>query len=418
MVAIEGRKYKPGATTLVQFSMLPKHPDQYSDESLQDWIRHLVDERVPEGPRLDYKAAIGLSSDKERREAAKDISSFANEIGGVLAYGIPEERHGVDTATPTEPYGIDPFPGLEQRLENVYVDAIRPSLPEWRIRRVELSEFPGKVVYLVWTPESWLGPHMVEAYGDRRYYRRGQLRAVEMAEHEVRSRYERMARRLELADSVVSDLDSEALSSRFDDPCGSHYLAYPLAAPYRRIDFTTVEMQQWLRSHPYPPNQWLPAVFGVQTVLEENPARYTAEPWSPYARMTHYGAFSVWRHTAVNLLQGSKIPEYIAYVSEFREVWAFLSLAAQLFQRVEYFGPVRVCLRFRAQRVPLRIPPARGHPVLEYQGPSPLKIEVDAPASAFLPQPEGLFKRLADEFSRAFGIWEAEWVTADGNLVR
>ena len=216
--------------------MLPKHPDQYQDDELRQWVERLVHDQVEEGPQLDYKAEIHLTEPAQRREAAKDISSFANEIGGTLLYGIPEARGSSEAPIPSEPYGIDPIPNLEQHLEDVHVGFIRPLLPESRIRKVELTNYPNKVVYVVWTPESWLGPHMVEPNGDRRYYRRGQFRAVIMAEHEVRSRYERLLASLDIASAAVDELETNTLSSRFDLPCGSHYLAYPLAPPHQRID--------------------------------------------------------------------------------------------------------------------------------------------------------------------------------------
>ena len=71
--------------------MLLKHPDQYSDKDLEIWIQNLVHDQVSEGPRLDYKQAISLNSEKERLEAAKDISSFANEIGGTSSTGYPKK---------------------------------------------------------------------------------------------------------------------------------------------------------------------------------------------------------------------------------------------------------------------------------------------------------------------------------------
>ena len=85
-----------------------------------------------------------------------------------------------------------------------------------------LTEYPGKVVYAVWTPESWLGPHMVEGYSDQRYYRRGQLRAVPMAEHEVRQRHERTAQSRLRAGNVVREMESSGMTERFADPCGTH----------------------------------------------------------------------------------------------------------------------------------------------------------------------------------------------------
>ena len=398
--------------------MLPKHPDQYEDVELRQWVERIVHDQVEEGPRLDYKAEIHLDEPAQRREAAKDISSFANEIGGTLLYGIPEDRGSSGAPIPTEPYGIDPIPNLEQQLEDVHVGSIGPPLPESRIRKVELANYPDKVVYVVWTPESWLGPHMVEPHGDRRYYRRGQFRAVKMAEHEVRSRYERAMAVRDITSAAVDQLETGVLSARFDNPCGSHYLAYPLAPSYSRIDFTAKNMQAWLRRHVYPPNVWMPAVFGVQTNLERNSGN-PESPWSPYARITRYGAVSVWRHTPANLAEGGgNVVSSIASIAEFRDLQRILQLTGQLYQEIGYFGPLRIRLRLNSDTTRiLNVPSDAGHPPLAFHGPYPLVIEVDAPASDLILQPGAVFKQLADAFMQAFGVWQARWVTDDGELL-
>ena len=65
--------------------MLQHHPDQMTDDELGAWLRRLVDTAEPEGIRLDYKQEIKTNSTSEKRELAKDITSFANEIGAMCA---------------------------------------------------------------------------------------------------------------------------------------------------------------------------------------------------------------------------------------------------------------------------------------------------------------------------------------------
>lgn len=403
--------------------MLPRHPDLCTDEDLEAWVRHLVDERVEEGPRLDYKASIALQTTKQRREAAKDISSFANEVGGTLIYGISEDDESPDLALPSKPYGIDPIPGLEEKLENIYVDAIRPTLVEWRIRKIQLSEFPGKVVYLVWTPESWLGPHMVEAHADRRYYRRGQLRAVEMAEHEIRDRYERTMQSKLRAATIVEELETGWMARRFDEPCGSHYLVYPVGLVHDRIDFMTSEVRQWLQANPYPPHGWAPSASGVQTSLLQNPGEPPKGRWEPYARLTRQGAFSVWRHSKVRMMSdpsSHELPDYVPYIAEFREYGFFLHQAAKFLDFIRYSGPIRCRLRMSAARAPVRIPDQwREELRLTYHGDgNPLVVEIDAGASDLIAKPGQIRKLMADKFCQAFGIWDPDWLDAEGEELR
>ena len=384
--------------------MLLKHPDQYSEEELEAWVRHLVDDQVEEGPRLDYKEAIPLDRPTERREAAKDISSFANEIGGTVIYGIPEQRDPSDRPVPITPYGIERIPGLERRLEDIYVEAIQPRLVDSRILCVQLTEFPEKVIYLAWTPESWLGPHMVAGYSQRRYYRRGQYRAVPMEEHEVRDRYERVSRSRDRAEAVVDELETGILAAKFDTPCGSHHLIYPVGLVYDRVDFRTPEMQQWLRENHSPYSaEWKPALQGVQSELERNPQDNTHAPWRPYARLTRSGVYSVWRHTRARVTTPHDQVERIEG-AEVGVLNSHLEFAGQFYAAIQYFGPVRVRLRVNSNSTPtLRMQGAYGG-LYEYHDAPPLVVEIDANSFDLIADPRQIGERFLTEFVAAFGL--------------
>ena len=108
----------------------------------------------------EAKKAIGTilrwfvaRASKTRLETAKDISSFANTKGGTIIYGIPE-RHVPDGAEekiiPESVYGIEPIQDFESRLENALTDTISPHLPDLWIRKVQISQQPNYVVYIVW----------------------------------------------------------------------------------------------------------------------------------------------------------------------------------------------------------------------------------------------------------------------------
>lgn len=403
--------------------MLLKHPDQYTDEELEAWVRHLVDEQVSEGPRLDYKANIPLERKEQRLEAAKDISSFANEIGGTLIYGIPEDRQSDEISIPCKPYGIDPVPDLESRLENIYVDSISPRLPEWRIKKVKLTEYEGKVVYIVWTPESWLGPHMVQAYKDKRYYRRGQLRAVPMEEHEVRAKYERI-RNLE---STVADfLNSRQvnyISQYFpiDIHVVTHYAACPVLLSPDRVDFTAPDMRQWLVQNYYGNWQWVPSGYGVRTQL---PSHGTSQDCSEIHKN---GAISHWREASIAYVEESK-KHYLAYMDELKEIQEFLQFAGRFYDKIQYFGP----LLFQIQilnwlrhtvppKPPLWLPRGRRWPGEDRQlitHDNHLLIRVTESSSKLFENLNLILKQIADEMFRAFGLWEADCFDEQLNLRR
>jgi len=413
--------------------MLLKHPDQYSDEELETWVRNLVDDQVSEGPRLDYKQAISLKSEKEKLEAAKDISSFANEIGGTIIYGIPEKRKSDEVALPLKPYGIDQTPDFESRLENIYIDSISPCLPEWRIRKVELTEYRGKVVYVAWVPESWAGVHMVEAYGNQKYYRRGQLRAVAMSEHEVRQRYER----LRIGQSALKDfLSSSELNypSEYlheylqDDIAISHYIACPAMLFSERVNFTTSDMRVWLDEHRYelwqwfhkwPFDNWAPFAYGVRA-KEPN-----CDP-SWMVELHRNGAISHWSTAVVRKDDQGKYK--LLYLEELKAIEGFLQFARSFYQIIKYFGPLhfQVIVENRPHENLFLQRPANIHTDIRWvprggglsfiRGDENLSIALSEASSKLIATPNQILKEIADEMFRAFGIWEADCFDGQLNL--
>jgi predicted HTH transcriptional regulator len=188
--------------------ILPKHPDVMSDEDLGDWVLRLVSRKTPESIFLDYKKTVTTDSRSDKCEIAKDASSFANERGGILLYGIPQVEEG-DEPVPVgyEEIGMDRIPGLCQKVEDILVGTLTPKLPELRVREIPLIGLSVKVVYLVWHPQSWEAPHMISAYKEHRYYRRGNFRAVLMEEAEVERLYLRRQARRMLATEFLQEAD-------------------------------------------------------------------------------------------------------------------------------------------------------------------------------------------------------------------
>jgi hypothetical protein len=170
--------------------MLEKHPDTMTSEELYEKINSWVRTKTPESIFLDYKRELNFDTNKEKIELAKDVSSFANTKGGCLIYGIDEDRTHEDYA---------PIPNKLCRkeiinkalidIENIIGTIITPPLPSLRIREINLSHDPEKVIYLIWHPESWFAPHMISGYKHGRYYKRGNFKAEPMQEYEIESKY-------------------------------------------------------------------------------------------------------------------------------------------------------------------------------------------------------------------------------------
>jgi predicted HTH transcriptional regulator len=81
-----------------------------------DDISIIVRDKVPESRNLDYKRELPPLTEAGNKELLKDISAFANTVGGYLIYGV-DEKEGV----PTEILGVEveDFDKLKQRFENL-----------------------------------------------------------------------------------------------------------------------------------------------------------------------------------------------------------------------------------------------------------------------------------------------------------
>ncbi|MBI2847006.1 MAG: ATP-binding protein [Chloroflexi bacterium] len=405
--------------------MLRKHPDQYEDRELKALVRHLVDEKVSEGPTLDYKETIDLDSqnNKGKLEAAKDISSFANEKGGTIIYGIPEDKQSDEVAIPKEPYGIEPIPGLEERLENIYVDSILPRLPECRVLKVELTKYPSKVVYVVWTPESWLGPHMVRAYREKRYYHRGQLRAVLMEEHEVRLRYERSQR---LKSQVYEFLDSqqqlfESWYKKFIEgsqrPLIGNYILCPHFLEPERVQLFSTDMRGWLAGNRYVDEggiscEWRPCADGVESFRwsETHESRIDCGEAIIYRK----GAITCWGKTCVKRQDDKWL---ILYQFELRRLWKILQFGAKFYEKISYYGPLwfRVSIYNPTGEILWR--KLSNFPEewcsLRSRGQSPLNLDFELSSADLFIDPKPIIKRVADELYRLLGMDEAPSLEAE-----
>ena len=88
-------------------------------KEFQDLVK-LKDDNIKESQTLDYK--------KERtsnKEIAKDVSSFANESGGVIIYGIEEDT---STRKISALDGIKITKGLEESIERIVHSSLSPEL--------------------------------------------------------------------------------------------------------------------------------------------------------------------------------------------------------------------------------------------------------------------------------------------------
>ena len=88
---------------------------------VEDHLNSLQLLRVSEGPRLEFKAELNMSTSAEKREVCKDISALANSQGGYVLYGV-SEANGVISGIP----GIDFDDPRQQQFFQIVTSGIAP----------------------------------------------------------------------------------------------------------------------------------------------------------------------------------------------------------------------------------------------------------------------------------------------------
>ncbi len=150
-------------------------------------IIYLKDNKVPEDVSLEYKSELPGNADGEKKEFLADVSAFANRYGGMIIYGIEEERD--ENSQPTGflkdicGLGILNQDKEKQRLEQIVSAGLDPKLSNVVFRFTEIDE---KLVLLFGIPRSLFAPHVVWFQRNGKFYIRTNTGKEQMDVHELR----------------------------------------------------------------------------------------------------------------------------------------------------------------------------------------------------------------------------------------
>ena len=151
-------------------------------------LQRLIDDAVCESLYLDYKQALSLDDKDQKKEFLRDITAFANAEGGLLIYGIQEERDAQN-----KPTGIpEAMPGIPLanrdaqllKIEHIMKDGIDERLPRYELETVDLGN--GNHVLMIRVPASLRAPHMVTSDGERRFHIRANRGKQDMSTAQIR----------------------------------------------------------------------------------------------------------------------------------------------------------------------------------------------------------------------------------------
>jgi hypothetical protein len=163
-----------------------KEPQFWQEEDLVELIRNKHEETI----ELDYKRADALqSTDGKKTEISKDVSAFANSIGGTILYGMEESADEPHSADRLSPIDLKQIP--KEWLEQVINSRIQPRISGLLINPVEIkSSAPTGFAYVVVIPESTTA-HQAS---DKKYYKRFNFQTVAMEDYEIRQTMNRASR--------------------------------------------------------------------------------------------------------------------------------------------------------------------------------------------------------------------------------
>ncbi|HOM02371.1 MAG TPA: ATP-binding protein [Acetivibrio sp.] len=92
-----------------------------------------------EGPKLDFKAELNLSTESEKKELTKDVIAMANSRGGrgYILLGIEDKTKKI--------LGIDPKGYKEEQIQQIIYNRCDPPVPI----SVDFVEMEGKTVGVI-----------------------------------------------------------------------------------------------------------------------------------------------------------------------------------------------------------------------------------------------------------------------------
>jgi hypothetical protein len=381
-----------------------RHPKLISDADLCTWLNSLIKRKAPESDYLDYKESISISTQKEKMELCKDVTSFANENGGALIYGVPEtDQNGVPVPKDIAECGIELPSDLIINIENILLDVIAPPLPELFIKVISLDGTSSKSVLLIYHPGSWNKPHMVEGYKQGRYYRRGNFRSILMYEKQIEEAYLKRKASSESARAFFEGTNFRKI------PTQGTFLravACPHYSLYRREEMAERTFKNWLDSNPPGGRrgEWVPFIDGwcFRGYPQGN---FYGKQYE--IRFFHNGAIclDIDLSTEIEneLLKLTWIEEYV-----FSEL--FLPYSAKVLEAHKINGPISFKFQlFNAKGLSAKIKPGSWYSDPKI-GATPIEtdslsfVEDSSVNELNLFQPN-LLKRLVDRFSSAFGLW-------------
>lgn len=299
-------------------SSLMKNPKDWSEDDLKALIRDGIEENA----RLEYKREVDLSKNG-KKETCRDVSAFANGIGGIIIYGLEEEpRKDLGSI----PKAIRPLTdaSIRETTENVLLNGISPRITFW-IYTIEVS---GGFCLAIQIPQS-LSIHMVTLRHDNRYYIRRNFQRSPMTEDEVKAHYEKSLK-------VKEDLNERYLKERTDVSMEEplvQLVGIPIASQPRFINRRKIGPKDLTHDN----KGFIGRFLGQFEYDVDSDGFYLGDHNQPLSRIKISGV--------CECLYPIDIPKSFPSKTLLIDLHNFLRHYAYIFQVVGYHGPVKIFYR-------------------------------------------------------------------------
>jgi len=162
--------------------MINKTIFEWTEQDLQE----LINKKISESLKLEYKQTIEIDKPKARKELCKDFSAMANSFGGKIIYGLAESEQKDAGSIPV---ALTPIKNhlLKETMQQIITDGILPRM-DFQIANFESKQKPGYEYIVVDIPQSIRGPHFV-CLKDNRFYKRRDYEAKSMDQREIEDAY-------------------------------------------------------------------------------------------------------------------------------------------------------------------------------------------------------------------------------------
>lgn len=159
-------------------------------------INNLIDNQIDERRTLDYKRDLPNKDDNSKAEFCKDVSSFANTVGGYLIFGLAEatdsDKKGLGYPDVQKSKGLDES-NLNERthdLEKILVSGLDPRIQGINFKPVHNVGPKGDLtVLVVQIPNSWSKPHRVKSTLKAPFWMRHSKGAFDLSTSEIRAAF-------------------------------------------------------------------------------------------------------------------------------------------------------------------------------------------------------------------------------------